>query len=92
MWQVEARKALEGGWVFRKFQRKIVGVPAPVAHVGSEWSWQPRVWDPQVSRSSITVSWSCPSLPAWLSWKGDILKGAPGPDATDLDITIEGQV
>ncbi|KAF9520482.1 hypothetical protein BS47DRAFT_634566 [Hydnum rufescens UP504] len=91
VWHIFARKEPNGtGWVFRAFERKIVGNPAPIAYVGLKWAWQPRIWDPQMSRQSIAVVWSSPALPPWLSWHKDLLIGVPGPgDATDVDIEIE---
>jgi hypothetical protein len=94
VWHIFARKEQNGTrWVFRAFERKIVGNPAPIAYVGLKWAWQPRIWDPQMSRQSIAVVWSSPALPPWLSWHKDLLIGVPGPgDATDVDIEIEASV
>lgn len=35
-------------WIFRPFERRIVGSPPPIAYVGLRWVWEPRVWDPQM--------------------------------------------
>ena len=31
IWNIDAKKRPEGGWIFRKFQRKIAGSPPGVA-------------------------------------------------------------
>lgn len=35
-------------WIFRAFERRIMGSPPPLAYVGLNWTWQPRIWDPQM--------------------------------------------
>jgi len=73
---VEAKKTGDGQWEFRPFHR----------------SWQARLqaWrivdcdgvggtclDPQFSFKKISVTFSSPSLPSWLSWKGSELSAHP---------------
>jgi hypothetical protein len=49
VWHICARKNRENGtWTFRPFERRIAGNPPPIAYVGLNWTWQPRIWDPQV--------------------------------------------
>ncbi|QRV85856.1 Formin-like protein 3 [Ceratobasidium sp. AG-Ba] len=95
IWNIDARK-IEGTsptqWTFREFKRKIAGTPPGIAYHGHLWQWAPHVWDPQVSRSNITSTFSSPSLPPWLSWKDGVLSGTPGPDAMNTDITVIAQV
>ncbi|KIK57674.1 hypothetical protein GYMLUDRAFT_45838 [Collybiopsis luxurians FD-317 M1] len=88
IWNIEARKAGDGQWEFRPFYRKLAGSCPPVAYCGLRWAWKPRVWDPQASWPNIPVHYSSPSLPSWLSWKGDELSGIPTPDAQSCDITV----
>ncbi|CAH1767970.1 13783_t:CDS:2, partial [Entrophospora sp. SA101] len=47
VWNIEAKKTPTGGWVFREFTRKIAGIPNKIAYVGTEYTYAPRVWDPQ---------------------------------------------
>ncbi|KAJ4487815.1 hypothetical protein J3R30DRAFT_3695473 [Lentinula aciculospora] len=88
IWNVEAKKAGDGKWQFRPFHRKLAGPFPGVAYCGLRWHWKPRVWDPQASWQNIPVFYSSPSLPSWLSWKGDELSGTPTPDAQSCDITV----
>ncbi|KAJ3775405.1 hypothetical protein FB446DRAFT_408263 [Lentinula raphanica] len=88
IWNVEAKKAGDGKWQFRPFHRKLAGPFPGVAYCGLRWHWKPRVWDPQASWQNIPVFYSSPSLPSWLSWKGDELAGTPTPDAQSCDITV----
>ncbi|KAH9901335.1 hypothetical protein C8Q73DRAFT_241552 [Cubamyces lactineus] len=90
IWHVDAKKA-EGGWIFRPFKRKLAGTPPGVAYVGLRWTWTPRIWDPQASRTNMPVTYSSPSLPSWLSWKDDSLTGIPPPDAQSCDVTVEAR-
>ncbi|CCM02088.1 uncharacterized protein FIBRA_04165 [Fibroporia radiculosa] len=90
IWHVDAKKS-DGGWMFRPFRRKLAGTPPGVAYVGLRWSWTPRIWDPQASRSNMPVQYSSPSLPLWLSWKDDIISGIPTPDAQSCDVTVEAR-
>jgi hypothetical protein len=49
VWIVEARRTPDGGWIFKEFERRIVGEdPAPVALVGQRWRWAPKLYDSQV--------------------------------------------
>ncbi|KAF8308110.1 hypothetical protein DL93DRAFT_1962949 [Clavulina sp. PMI_390] len=56
VWHIMARHARSSenpdlsSWIFRSFLRRIMGNPPPLAYVGVPWSWQPRVWDPQMAR------------------------------------------
>ncbi|KAI0637021.1 hypothetical protein C8Q77DRAFT_1049727 [Trametes polyzona] len=90
IWHVDAKKS-EGGWIFRPFRRKLAGTPPGVAYVGLRWTWTPRIWDPQASRTNMPVTYSSPSLPSWLSWKDDSLTGIPPPDAQSCDVTVEAR-
>ncbi|KAI0797969.1 hypothetical protein C8Q75DRAFT_709520 [Abortiporus biennis] len=90
IWHVDAKKS-EGGWVFRPFQRRLAGAPPGVAYVGLRWSWTPRIWDPQASRSNMPVTYSSQNLPSWLSWKDDVLSGIPPPEAQSCDVTVEAR-
>lgn len=89
IWNIDAKKNQDGGWTFRPFYRRLAGSPPSVAYVGLRWSWAPRIWDPQASRTNLHVTYSSPSLPSWLSWEGDVLQGTPTPDAESCDITVE---
>ncbi|EIW85102.1 hypothetical protein CONPUDRAFT_79784 [Coniophora puteana RWD-64-598 SS2] len=91
IWNIDAKKATDGGWTFRPFHRRVAGQPPGVAYVGLRWSWTPRIWDPQASRSNLVVQYSSPSLPPWLSWEDDTLSGTPPPDAESCDITVEAR-
>ncbi|KAF8557304.1 hypothetical protein OG21DRAFT_1505519 [Imleria badia] len=88
IWNIDARKLLDGRWTFRPFYRRVAGSPPSVAYVGLRWSWAPRIWDPQASRTNLQVSYSSPSLPSWLSWEDDVLQGTPPPDAENCEITV----
>ncbi|OCH88184.1 hypothetical protein OBBRIDRAFT_734909 [Obba rivulosa] len=91
IWHVDAKKMADGGWAFRPFRRRLAGAPPGVAYVGLRWSWTPRIWDPQASRANMPVSYSSPSLPAWLSWKDDVLSGVPTHDSQSCDVTVEAR-
>ncbi|KAF9246151.1 hypothetical protein BU15DRAFT_39764 [Melanogaster broomeanus] len=88
IWNIDAKKRQDGGWMFRPFHRKVAGAPPGVAYVGLRWYWTPRIWDPQASRTNMAVSYSSPSLPSWLTWDDDVLQGTPPPDAENCDITV----
>ncbi|PKI84092.1 hypothetical protein MVES1_002231 [Malassezia vespertilionis] len=79
IWNVDAKKVPEGGWVFRTFLPKISGASSKVAHVNERWTWSLRIWDPQMSSSSIKVAYSVNKLPSWLSWADgeNLLTGIP---------------
>ncbi|KAK7054722.1 hypothetical protein VNI00_003185 [Paramarasmius palmivorus] len=91
IWNVEAKKLGEGRWEFRPFQRKLAGTPPGVAYCGLRWHWSPHIWDPQTSFTNVPVHYSSPSLPSWLSWKGEELSGTPPPDAQSCDITVNAK-
>ncbi|KAG2078184.1 hypothetical protein BDR04DRAFT_1042661 [Suillus decipiens] len=89
IWNIDAKKSPhDGTWSFRPFHRKVAGSPPGVAYVGLRWSWAPRIWDPQASRSNLIVTYTSPSLPSWLFWEDDVLSGTPPPDAESCDITV----
>jgi len=92
IWHIDAKKGQDGSWKFRPFHRRLAGSPPTVAYVGLRWSWQPRVWDPQGAKFSGTVRYGSPSLPAWLSWKDDVLSGVPPPDAQSCEVTVTADV
>jgi hypothetical protein len=92
IWNVEARKAGEGQWEFRPFQRRLAGTPPGLAYVGLRWSWKPHVWHPQCSFKKIPVTYSSPNLPPWLSWKNGELSGIPPPEAESCPVTALAKV
>ena len=92
IWHIDAKKGHDGSWKFRPFRRRLAGSPPTVAYVGLRWSWQPHVWDPQGAEFSGSVRYSSPTLPAWLSWKDDVLSGVPPPDAQSCEITVTAGV
>jgi len=97
VWHIMAKlvrqsdKGDAGSWIFRSFERRIAGSPPPLAYVGLNWTWQPRIWDPQMPSQSIHVSWSSPQLPPWLTWQNGVLMGVPGSgDVTQgVDVVVE---
>ncbi|KZP12613.1 hypothetical protein FIBSPDRAFT_754794 [Athelia psychrophila] len=91
IWNINAKKKTEGGWLFQAFHRRLAGTPHGVAYVGLRWSWAPRIWDPQASRTNMHVTFTSPNMPRWLSWKDEQLSGIPPPDADSCDITIEAR-
>ncbi|KAF8212018.1 hypothetical protein K438DRAFT_1805813 [Mycena galopus ATCC 62051] len=97
IWNVEAKKLVDGLWEFRPFHRKIAGNPPGVAYCGLLWKWQPRIWDPQACWQNAHVQYSSPNLPAWLQWKDDVLSGTPPVNAESCEIithakfTLDGQ-
>ena len=90
-WYIDAKKGQDGGWKFRPFRRRLAGSPLTVAYVGLRWSWQPHIWDPRGAKFS-GVRYGSPSLPAWLSWKDDVLSGIPPADARSCEITVTAEV
>ena len=92
IWNVEARKAGEGQWEFRPFQRRLATTPPGLAYVGLRWSWKPHVWHPQCSFKKIPVTYSSPNLPPWLSWKNGELSGIPPPEAESCQVTALAKV
>ncbi|KAF7969280.1 hypothetical protein HWV62_27811 [Athelia sp. TMB] len=91
IWNINAKKKAEGGWLFSPFHRRLAGTPHGVAYVGLRWTWAPRIWDPQASRSNMPVEFTSPNLPRWLLWKDEQLSGIPPPDAESCDITVEAR-
>ena len=92
IWNVDAKKMANGGWQFRPFKRKIKGVFPPIAYVGLKWTGQPKIWDPQASRTNENVRYTSHDLPPWLSWNGDVLSGTPTADTPSAEFTIEAKV
>lgn len=92
IWNINAKKKPEGGWIFSPFRRRLAGTPQGIAYIGLRWTWAPRIWDPQASRSSLPVTFTSPNLPSWLSWKDDQLSGIPPSDAETCDIMVEARV
>jgi hypothetical protein len=86
VWNIEAKKMPNGGWIFREFTSRIVGEDPKPAYIGVKWSWAPRVWDPQMHAPKVVFH--SPWLPNWVEWEGNILTGTPGGDAQDVEITI----
>ncbi|KAJ1918197.1 hypothetical protein H4219_002754 [Mycoemilia scoparia] len=86
VWNVEAKKLSDGNWEFKEFTCKIVGIPPPIAFVGSKFKWSPTVWDPQVQTPNATFS--SPWLPAWLKWENNAIVGYPSADSRDCDVLI----
>ncbi|CAO1632040.1 unnamed protein product [Parajaminaea phylloscopi] len=68
VWIVEGRKLSDEEWEFQRFERKIVGPADKVARIGSQWSWILRVWDPQMSATSIKPIFAVSSKPAWMEF------------------------
>ncbi|KAH8927870.1 hypothetical protein BT69DRAFT_1277638 [Atractiella rhizophila] len=78
VWMVEGKKDPECEWIFKAFERRILPErPAPTATPGRVWSYKPHVWDPQQPSASISVQFSSPDLPSWLSWNDGTLSGVP---------------
>ncbi|GAA6012435.1 hypothetical protein JCM11491_004332 [Sporobolomyces phaffii] len=89
IWTVEAKKMPDKRWMFREFVRCIKGPAPAVAFVGLNWSWAPRVWDPQCSSSAIDASFMSPTLPPWLSWEDNVLSGEAPESAHGQSFDIE---
>lgn len=94
IWVVEARKAGESGWEFRKFTRKFANCHSSVCYVGLPWSWTPHIWDPQASLKDVPVRYESHSLPPWLSWSITengtyVLSGTPPSDADSVEIRTD---
>lgn len=68
VWIVEGRKLSDEEWEFQRFERKIVGPSDKVAQPGTPWIWLLRVWDPQMSATSIKPTFSVLSKPIWLDF------------------------
>jgi hypothetical protein len=88
---VDAMKQADGRWSLRPFNRRLIGMLLPVAYVGLQWSFAPRVLDPHQGLLDDAVFGS-PSLPAWLAWDDGTLSGVPPEDATDCDVIVEASV
>ncbi|KAG8903994.1 hypothetical protein FRB99_002406 [Tulasnella sp. 403] len=99
IWNIEAKKlhvASNGDpsqprWIFKKFVRKIAGSPPSMAYIGLKWTWEPKIWDPQLSRASIEVEFSSPNMPPWMRWEKGVLVGVPTPDSHSTDLTVEAR-
>lgn len=90
IWNIEAKKLPEGGWVFRTFSPKIAGAMSKVAHVNERWTWNLRIWDPQASSSSIKVVYTANTLPSWLHWEDNekVLTGVPQSTAQSGEVSV----
>lgn len=80
IWHVDAKKLPGGGWIFRPFERKIIGQPQTFALIGQRYEWEPKIWDPMAASASIKPTFSSPegSLPPWLQWEDGVrLAGVP---------------
>ncbi|TFL07558.1 hypothetical protein BDV98DRAFT_558055 [Pterulicium gracile] len=91
IWSVEGKKLGECNWEFRPFTRKIAGGPPTPAIPGAPWSWTPHIWDPQALFKGVSVQYSSPSLPPWLSWQNGVLTGTANMDADSADIIVEAR-
>lgn len=102
IWNISARKDREkGGWIFEEFKRKIVGTPPTIAYIGLQWSWSPRIWDPQSSVAHLKPTFTSPALPHWLHWvyhqsiDGEsgsyTLTGIPDASARTTEIVVEAR-
>lgn len=90
IWNIEAKKLPEGGWVFRTFSPKIAGSLSKVAHVNERWTWNLRIWDPQASSSSIKVVYTANTLPSWIHWEDNekVLTGIPQSTAQSGEVSV----
>ena len=90
IWNIEAKKLPEGGWVFRTFSPKIAGTLSKVAHVNERWTWNLRIWDPQASSSSIKVVYTANTLPSWIHWEDNekVLTGVPQSTAQSGEVSV----
>lgn len=90
IWNIEAKKHPEGGWVFRTFSPKITGASSKVAHVNERWTWNLRIWDPQASSSSIKVVYSANNLPSWIHWEDNekVLTGIPQSTTQSGEVSV----
>ncbi|KAL7751323.1 hypothetical protein RI367_003183 [Sorochytrium milnesiophthora] len=94
VWSVLARRDYAREcWEFRPFERKIFGaVPAPLVP-GVPWSWEPKVWDPQVKAPKAT--WESAWLPEWMVWQDGVLIASPptqlAPEVFEIEITARYQ-
>jgi hypothetical protein len=95
-WNMEAKRLPDGRWHFREFYRQLAGAPPVIGYIGLPWSWTPRIWHPQGQTlgkdSNVSITYSSPSLPSWLSWKEGVLSGAPPPGAESCDVVVEAKV
>ncbi|CAG8641122.1 8914_t:CDS:2, partial [Paraglomus occultum] len=88
VWNIEAKKTPTGGWVFREFKRKIVGVPDKYAYVGVPYAYAPRVWDPQVNAKSIKAVFAFEGLPDWLHADNNVISGTPALNSQSAAIKV----
>ncbi|ODN97358.1 hypothetical protein L198_03921 [Cryptococcus wingfieldii CBS 7118] len=94
IWNVDAKKLPGGGWVFRPFQRRIIGQPSNFALAGQRYEWEPRIWDPQAASETLRPTFSSPtgSLPSWLRWEsGAKLVGVPDKPGPPFEIPVHAQ-
>jgi hypothetical protein len=88
---VDAMKQADGRWSFRPFNRRLIGRLLPVAYVGLQWLFAPRVLDPHQGFLDDAV-FSSPSLPGWLAWENGALSGIPPENTPDCDVIVEASV
>ena len=75
IWNVEGKKLPNGGWVFRPFQKSIMGRPDGFMYVltiflsynelmgstvGHRYEFEPKIWDPQAATDTIQATFSSP--------------------------------
>jgi hypothetical protein len=56
VWVVESRKTSEGGWIFRKFDRKIMPDPLPNAIAGKRYKVELKLVDPQLGSKLFYIA------------------------------------
>ncbi|KIR69167.1 hypothetical protein I314_00271 [Cryptococcus bacillisporus CA1873] len=94
IWNVDAKKLPGGGWVFRPFQRRIIGQPNNFAVVNQPYEWEPRIWDPQAASDTLHPKFSSPpgSLPHWLRWEDGVrLVGIPDQSTAPFQIQVHAE-
>ncbi|KAG8924433.1 hypothetical protein FRC01_011518 [Tulasnella sp. 417] len=62
-----------------------------MAYIGLKWQWEPKIWDPQLSRASIDVEFSSPNMPPWMRWEKGALNGVPTPESQSIDLIVEAR-
>lgn len=79
IWIIEARRLPAGRWEFFTFSPKIAAAPSNVAYVNEPWTWNLRIWDPQMSSGSVNVAFSANAMPSWLHWEDEdkVMTGVP---------------
>jgi len=89
IWNVDAKRLPGGSWVFRPFNRRIIGQPNAFALVNQKYEWEPKIWDPQAASETIHPVFKSPpgSLPNWLRWDEGKLVGTPTEPSGPIVIT-----